>query len=64
MSENLSDKYYQENKERLEKKLVQDIKIFRKKKKKKSDNMVVNVTKTLSEDEKQKLVEYRKIITE
>ena len=64
MSENLSDKYYQENKERLQKKLVQDIKIFRKKKKKKSDNMVVNVTKTLSEDEKQKLVEYRKIITE
>ena len=45
MSENLSAKHFQENKERLRKKLVTDIKIFLKKKKKKSDNMVVNVTK-------------------
>ena len=29
MSKNLSAKYYQENKERLQKKLVKDIKIFR-----------------------------------
>ena len=49
--------YYQENKERLQTKLVKDIKIFLKKKK--SDNMVVNDTK-ISEDENQKLVEYRK----
>ena len=42
---NLSAKYYQENKERLQKKLLKDIKIFLKKKKKKSYNMVVNVTK-------------------
>ena len=35
MSENLSAKYYQENKGRLQKKLVKDIKIFQKKKKKK-----------------------------
>ena len=35
MSKNLSAKYYQENKERLLKKLVQDIKIFLRKKKKK-----------------------------
>ena len=44
MSKNLSAKYYQENKERLQKKLVKDIKVFLKMKKK-SDNMVVNVTK-------------------
>ena len=42
MTKNLSAKYYQENKE--------------KQSKKKSDNMVMNVT-TLSEDEKQKPVE-------
>ena len=33
MSKNLSAKYYQENKERLQKKLVKDIKILRKRKK-------------------------------
>ena len=35
MSKNLSTKYYQKSKERLQKKLVEDIKIFLKKKKKK-----------------------------
>ena len=45
MSKNLSAKYYQENKERLQKKLVKDIKIFLKKKKKKRNNMAINVTK-------------------
>ena len=45
MSKNLSAKYYQENKERLQEKLVKDIKIFLKKKTKKSDNIVVNSTK-------------------
>ena len=45
MSETLSAKYYQENKERLQKRLAKDIKIFLKKKKKKSGNMVVNITK-------------------
>ena len=44
MSKNVSAKYYQENKERLQKKLLKDIKIFLKKKKKKSHNMVMNVT--------------------
>ena len=34
MSKNLLAKYYQENKERLQKKLVKDIKIFLRKKKK------------------------------
>ena len=45
MSKDLSGKYYQNNKERLQKKLVKDIKVFLKKKKKKSDNMVMNNTK-------------------
>ena len=45
MSKTLSAKYHQENKERLQKKLAKDIKIFLKKKKKKNSNMVVNVTK-------------------
>ena len=36
MPKNLSAKYYQENKERLQKKLVKDIKIFLKKKKEKA----------------------------
>ena len=43
MSKTLLANYHQENKERLQKKLAKDIKIFLKKKKKKS--MVVNVTK-------------------
>ena len=37
MSKNLSAKYYLENKERLQKKLVKNIKIFLKKKNKKSN---------------------------
>ena len=45
MSKTLSVKYYQENKERLQKKLTKDIKIFLKKKKEKSGDMVENVTK-------------------
>ena len=45
MFKNLSAKYYQENKERLQKKLAKDFKIFLKKKRRKSNNMVVNVTK-------------------
>ena len=38
-------KYYENNKERLQKKLVKYIEVFLKKKKKKKDNMVVNNTK-------------------
>ena len=47
ISKNLSAKYYQENKERLQKEArgrCKNIKIFLKKKKKKN-NMVLNVTK-------------------
>ena len=56
---NSSAKYYQDNKERLQKRLVKDIGVFLKKKKKKSDNMVAKDNKILPEDEKQKLAEYR-----
>ena len=45
MSKDSSGKYYQNKKERLQKKLVKDIKVFIKKKKKKSDNMVLSDTK-------------------
>ena len=44
MSKESSAKYYQNNKERLQRKLVKDIKVFLKKKNKKSDNMAVNDT--------------------
>ena len=60
MSKNLSAKYYQENKERLQKKLVKDIKIFLKEKKQKKRQYGGECYKNLSEDKKQKLVEYRK----
>ena len=51
MSQNLSVKYYHEVKERLQKKIVKDIKIFVNRKNEKSDNMVVNVTKILQKIE-------------
>ena len=61
MSKTLSAKYCRENKERLQKKLVKDIKIFLKKKKKKRDDMVVKVTKI---SQKMKNKRYRKNIIE
>ena len=47
MSKTLSAKYFQETKERLQEKLVKDIKIFLKKKKKNSTHVIVN---NISED--------------
>ena len=44
MSKNSSAKYYQDTKERLQKKLVKDIKVFLKKEKK-GDNTIVKDTK-------------------
>ena len=58
MPKNLSAKYYQENKERLQKKLVKDIKIFLKKKKKREYGR--EHYKNLSEEERHKLFECRK----
>ena len=66
ISKNLLAKYYQENKERIQKLLAKDIKIFLKKKKKKSDNMVVNVTKVSQKmkkkNNKKTLAEYKRNI--
>ena len=45
MLKNSSAKYYQDNKERLPKKLLKDVKGFLKKKKNKSENMVMKDTK-------------------
>ena len=45
MAKTLSAKHYQENKERLQKKLVKDSKIYLKKKKKTIHNMVMKITK-------------------
>ena len=42
MSQNSSAKYYQDSQERLQKKLVKDIKVFLKRRKR--DNLVVNDT--------------------
>ena len=60
ISKNLSAKYYQENKKRLQKKLVKDIKIFLKKKKEKKQQYGCEHYKNFSEDETNQLVEYRK----
>ena len=64
MFRNLSAKYYQENKEILQKKLLKDIKIFLRKKKKKSNNMVVNVTKISLEMKKINWLSIEKSIIE
>ena len=64
MSKNSSAKYYEKNKERLQKKLVKDIKIFLKKKKKKSGNMVVNVTKISQKMKNKSLLSKEKNIIE
>ena len=64
MSENLSAKYYQENKERLQKKLVKDIKIFLKEKNKKSNNIVVSDTKMYQIMKSESLLSMQKILFE
>ena len=60
ISQNLSVKHYQENKERLQKKLVKDIKIFLRKKKKKKQQYDCERHKNLSKDEKNNMVGHRK----
>ena len=56
MSKNLSAKYYQENKERLQRNACKDIKIFLKKKEKKNQEYDSKRYKNLSEDEKNWLI--------
>ena len=63
MSKNLSAKYYQDNKGRLLKKARENIKIFLRKKKKKSDNMVLNDTKIALKIKNKRWLSIKKIIT-
>ena len=62
MSKDSSAKYYQNNKERLQKKLMKDIKLFLKKEKKKSNNMVVNDAKVYQMMKNKSLLSIEKII--
>ena len=64
MSKNLSAKYYQEDKESLQKKLVKNIKIFLRRKKKKSDSMVMNITKISQQMKDKNLLNIEKKIIE
>ena len=63
MSKTLSAKY-QKNKERLQKKLTKDIKIFVKKKKKKRGNVVVNVAKISQKRKSKSFLSAEKYIRE
>ena len=58
MSKNWSAEYYPKNKKDYKKRLMKDIKIFLKKKK--SENMVMNITKISQKVKKNKPIEYRK----
>ena len=65
MSKTLSAKYYEENKERLLKELVKDIKnLSKEEKEKQSNNMVVNVTKTSQKMKSKSLLSIEKSIIE
>ena len=64
MFKNLSAKYCQENKERLQKKLMKDVKIFLKKKKKKKQQYGRESYKNLSEDEKKSFLSIKENIIE
>ena len=56
--------YYRENKERLKKKLVKDIKIFLRKKKNKSNDVVANVTKISQKMKSKYLLSIKKNLIE
>ena len=60
MYKDSSAKYYQNNKEKLQKRLLRDIKFFLKMKRKIKRQYGCEQYKTVPEDEKQKLAEYRK----
>ena len=64
MSKNLSAKYYQENKERLQKKARERYKNLLKEEKEKKDNVVVNVTKISQKMKNKSLLSIEKNIIE
>ena len=63
LSRNSSAEYYQENKERLQRKLIKDSKIFLEKKEKKK-KMVVNITRISQKMKKKSLLSIEKNIVE
>ena len=64
MSKGLSAKYYQENKERLQKNLVKDVKIRLKRKEKRSNNVVVNAIKIFQKMKNKSLLNIKESIIE
>ena len=64
MSKSLSAKYYQKNKERLQKNLVKDVKIRLKRKEKRSNNVVVNVIKIFQKMKNKSLLNIKESIIE
>ena len=62
MSKDSLAKYYQNKKERLQRKLVKNIEVFLKKKKKKGDNMIMNDTKIYQEMKNKSLLSIEKKI--
>ena len=62
MSKDSSAKYCQNDKETLQKNLVKYIKVFLKTKKKKSDNMVVNVIKNYNKMKTKRLMSIEKVL--
>ena len=62
MSKDSSAKYYQSDKERLQKKFLKDVRVFLTKKKEKKWQYGCERYKNLPEDEKQKLIELQKKI--
>ena len=62
MAKYSSAKFYQNNEERLQKKLMTDIKVFLRKKKKKSNNMVLNDTKLYQKMKNKSLLSIEKNI--
>ena len=64
MHRNLSAKYYQENKEKLQKKARERCQILSKEEKEKNNNMVVNVTKICQKKKSRSFLSIEKNITE
>ena len=64
MSKNLSAKYYQENKESLQKKVCKRYQNLSKEEKEKNYNMVVNVTKIFQKMKNKRLLSIEKNIIE
>ena len=63
MSKDSSANYYQDNKERLQKKLLKYIKFFLNNKNKKNDNMVVGNTKFYQKTENKSWLSIEKILS-